>query len=346
MSPHYQVFNPLEDEGWDDLLALFSDATFFHTQSWAKVLTKTYGYGPKYFLFYSEHKPCLLLPLMEIKSALTGRRGVSLPFTDFMLPLVMAPLDQEEYWDELIAYAKKSKWRHIDLRGDLGFQSSVSVYDSFMQHDIGLLDDTEEMFSRFSTNNKRNIKKAIREDVEVEIRHDMESVEAFYKLNSVTRKRHGVPSQPFSFFENLLKYIVGEGKGAVVLAKKQEEIIAGAIYFLFRDKAIYKYGASKREKSYLRANNLIMWEAIKWLSKRGCKSLSLGRTEKNNEGLLRYKMGWAPVQKTVNYYRYSLKEKMFILKNDKAESVSANFFKVAPVPLSNFLGQILYKHVG
>ena len=346
MSLHYKVLNPLEDEDWDDLLTQYSDATFFHTQCWAKVLTKTYGYGPKYFLFFSENELCLLLPVMEIKSALTGRRGVSLPFTDFMMPLVTRHLDVQEYWDELIAYADKSKWQHIDLRGDIGFQSSACVYDSFLQHDVRLQVDTDEMFSRFSTNNKRNIKKAIREDVEIEIRHDMESIEAFYRLNSVTRKRHGVPSQPYRFFVNLYKYIIGEGKGTVVIAKKGEEVIAGAIYFLFGNKAIYKYGASKKEKSYLRANNLIMWEAIKWLSKRGCQSLCLGRTEKNNQGLLRYKMGWAPEQKTVNYYRYCIKDKAFILKNDAAESVSTNFFRRAPVSLSNFLGQVLYKHVG
>ena len=89
-----------------------------------------------------------------------------------------------------------------------------------------------------------------------------------------------------------------------------------------------------------------MWEAIKWLSNRSYDKLSLGRTGKSNEGLLRYKNGWASEQKEARYYRYDLKENAFVSKMDTSESVSANFFKTAPVSVSNIIGRVLYRHVG
>ncbi|MDG5467432.1 peptidoglycan bridge formation glycyltransferase FemA/FemB family protein [Deltaproteobacteria bacterium IMCC39524] len=342
----YKVLNPLNIENWDSLISCHQDATFFHSQSWAKLLSDTYGYEPRYFSIFAEDKLCFLLPIMEIKSLFTGRRGVSLPFTDYVRPIVSRPEELQQLWQELIEHAKKSHWQHIDLRGDVGDQAIGSVYDSFYQHDIRLMEDADQMFSQFSNNNRRNIKKAIREGVEIEIRHDMESVDEFYHLNSITRKRHGIPSQPYRFFENLYKYVISDGKGIIVTAKKRGEVVAGSIYFLFGKSAIYKYGASKKEEGYLRANNLVMWEAIKWLSKRNYTSLSLGRTEKNNAGLVRYKNGWAPEQKSISYYRYKIKDNKFVVKEKGPGSLSTGFFKAAPVTVSNFLGGVLYRHVG
>jgi hypothetical protein len=283
--------------------------------------------------------------MMEIKSTFTGRRGVSLPFTDSLTALVKNNEDMQRMWVALVDYAEKSRWRYIDLRGDFCRQEGISVFDSFYQHDIQLQAD-EQMFPRFSHNNRRNIKKSVNEGVEVEVRQDLKSVKEFYTLNSLTRKRHGLPSQPYKFFENIYKYIICDGSGIVVMAKKNGEVVAGSIYFLFGNKAIYKYGASNKEERYLRANNLVMWEAIKWLSSRDYKSLNLGRTDKNNEGLIRYKNGWGTVQNSVDYYRYSLKESRFLTKEKNLSSIGTRFFKAAPVSVSNFLGGVLYKHVG
>ena len=45
-----------------------------------------------------------------------------------------------------------------------------------------------------------NIKKALKEGVEVQLHNSFESVKSFFKLNCMTRKRHGLPPQPFKFF--------------------------------------------------------------------------------------------------------------------------------------------------
>lgn len=346
MSMRCEVLNPLKVANWDNLLSTHPDATFFHTQSWAKVLSETYGYEPKYFSIFAEDKLCFLLPMMEVTSIFTGRRGVSLPFTDHVQPLLTGVDEREEIWQELVEYAKKSRWQHIDLRGEAGGQAASKVYDSFYQHEIQLEREPQLLFPRLSSNNKRNIKMAIREEVDIEILDDASSVDEFYSLNSITRKRHGVPSQPYVFFKNLFKYISVEKKGIVVLARKNQKLIAASIYLFFSDNAIYKYGASNKEANPLRANNLVMWEAIKWLSNRGFKCLSLGRTDKKNLGLIKYKNGWAAEQKTINYYRYSLKNNNFVVKKEGSCSLGTQFFKAAPVAVSNILGGVLYKHVG
>ena len=43
------IINPLEWEGWDDLISGHQDSTIFHTSSWARVMAESYGYSLLYF---------------------------------------------------------------------------------------------------------------------------------------------------------------------------------------------------------------------------------------------------------------------------------------------------------
>ena len=78
-----QIINPIEYEGWDDLLLSTQDYSFFHSSAWAKVLKEAYHYSPTYFTIFDNGNLKALVPVMQVDSFLTGKRGVSLPFTDY-----------------------------------------------------------------------------------------------------------------------------------------------------------------------------------------------------------------------------------------------------------------------
>jgi hypothetical protein len=52
------------------------------------VLVDSYGFTPHYFLDFEGGMIAVALPVMEIKNFGAGKRGVSLPFSDFCDPLV------------------------------------------------------------------------------------------------------------------------------------------------------------------------------------------------------------------------------------------------------------------
>lgn len=79
--------NPIGCPGWNALIAAGSDSSFFHTEEWAQVLADTYGYEPIYIVSGGPKRIDSCLPLMEVDSWLTGRRGVGLPFTDYCEPI-------------------------------------------------------------------------------------------------------------------------------------------------------------------------------------------------------------------------------------------------------------------
>lgn len=339
-----QIINPTEYPQWDDLLLPNHRSSFFLTAAWAKVLSESYNYKPLYFAVVDNGKLNSLVPLMEIKSLLTGKRGVSLPFTD-ECPCIFAGKDYyTAVMEGLIKYGKQAEWKHIELRWPCRYFSKQPFCSSYLTHSLDLTQGEKNIFKNFRGSNRRNIKKAQKERMHVNISNSLESLKNFYRLNCKTRKLHGLPPQPWHFFEKIFKYIISSNKGVVIIVSNKKKSIAGAVYFHFKGKAIYKYGASERAFQHLRPNNLVMWEAIKWYARQGYETLSLGRTETENKGLLQFKRGWDTKEEKLHYYKYDLKKEYFV-KNNKVKS-SYNLFRIMPLNLLRFTGNVLYRHVG
>jgi Acetyltransferase (GNAT) domain len=340
-----QIINPLEYPEWDKMLLRTDGSSFFHTSSWARVLHESYSYKPLYFASIEDRSFSVLVPMMEIKSFLTGTRGVSLPFTD-SCPIIAGEKEQfREIIGRIIEYAKSFKWKHIEWRDAEKFPQDISPSCYFYGYSLELKNNEQEMLSKFRGSTKRNIKKAKKEGVHTEVCYSLEAVEAFYRLNCMTRKNHGLPPQPYFFFKKIHEHIISKKKGFVMLAFHDGNNIAGAVYFHLGDQAIYKYGASDKRYQHLRANNLVMWETIRWFSQNGFKEFSFGRTEPANEGLLQFKRGWGTEEKTIKYYKYDLKNATFVKDLSKTKT-SYPLFKRMPSPLLNLAGTLLYRHVG
>jgi hypothetical protein len=339
------ILNPIEYPRWDELLLTAERAAFFHSAAWAKVLNESYGYIPRYFSIIDNGRLTGLMPVMEIRSFLTGRRGVSLPFTDMCDPVAV---DQDACWallKKVAEYGRKAKWNYIEMRGGATFLPNQPPSAKYFIHCLDLSADEAEIRSNFKPNFKRNIRKAEREGVTVTLERSRQSVNVFYKLHCATRRHHGLPPQPWSFFRKIHEHVIGAGKGFVALAKYRNRWAAGAIYALYRDQAIYKYGASDRGLLHLRPNNLVMWEAIRWCCRNGIRSFSFGRTEPENEGLMRFKSGWGAKRDLLNYHKFDMCFNRFV--GDKAGlKTSYAAFKTLPIPMLRLAGHLLYRHVG
>jgi len=345
MKPDIQIINPTEYKGWDDLILSHPDYSFFHSSVWAKVLSESYHYTPLYMTVLNKNKLSALVPMMEVNSFLTKKRGVSLPFTDYCEPMISDGITFQVLLKFILDVGKERGWDYLELRSC----KNLSPFPSFayLGHNLDLTEGAEKAFSGFRDSAKRNIRKSGKVGVKVEMCATIESMKIFYHLNCMTRKRHGFPPQPYGFFRKVYDHIISHHLGFVVLASFQEKPIAGAIYFHFGERAVYKYGASNLHHQELRANNLVMWEAIKWYAQNGYKSFCFGRTEPENQGLIQFKSGWGPIEQQINYYRYDLKRCSFVSGSSKVAGFHNNkMFRNMPIPILKSIGSILYKHAG
>jgi Acetyltransferase (GNAT) domain len=339
-----QRLNPLENPNWDTLVGSHPNFSFFHGAAWAKVLTDTYHYTPVYFAASENETLKSLLPVMEADSWLTGRRGISLPFTDDCEPLCADHDSFKKLFESAVEFGKARGWKYLECRGGRKFFGEATASLSFYGHSLDLTAGEQKLFEALESSVRRAIRKAEKDGVKVEILQSEKSVRIFHALLCKTRKRHGLPPQPLDFFLNIHKHILSQDKGVVIVATYQDKPVAASVYFQMGGRAIYKYGASDEIFQHLRGNNLVMWEAIKWLAGAGVKKLHFGKTSVSNEGLRRFKLGWGAVEEKIEYVKYDLRKNGFVTDNDEIAGWHNQVFRTLPVFASRLIGRALYRH--
>jgi lipid II:glycine glycyltransferase (peptidoglycan interpeptide bridge formation enzyme) len=344
--PGVEILDPLTESSWDRLVKSRPEASFFHTSAWAKVLNSAYGYKPFYFAKREGVRLLAAICVMEVNSVLTGRRGVSLPFTDFCEPLAEDDLSRSELLEQVLEFGRSRKWKYLEWRGGTRILEGGSPSLEMHTHTLALAANETKVFNGFKGVVRTAIRKAQDAGVTVDFSHSIEALRSFYELHCKTRGKHGLPPQPFSFFQQIFDHVLSRGLGFVATARSEKKPVASAVFFSFRDKAIYKYGASDEQFQHLRGNNLLFWEVIKAFCRNGVTQLHMGRSSIGAEGLRRFKLGWGCAEETVNYWKYDLRKESYVVEKDQSIGWHNSVFSMMPSLFSRCCGQLLYRHIG
>jgi len=345
VSTDFQVgfLDPCQNADWDEHLSRRPEGAFFHTRAWAQVLVGAYGHRP----FYACHgtgSGAQFLPLMEVRSALTGRRGVSIPFSDFCVPLAEGSEAAAALQRAALDLGRNRGWRYLEFRGACNLPGATPSLE-FLTHTVDLEEHHERMFQRLDPAGRRAIRKAESGGVQISYEADAAAMKVFYGLHCLTRKRHGLPPQPFRFFELIAKHVFPAGRGIVAIARLDDRPVAACVFCYQGSEAIYKFGASDFRFQQFRANNLAMWAAMKRFATLGVKRLHFGRTSLGNEGLRRFKLGFGAHESTIQYFRYDYQAGRYVKSLDRSETWINHIFNLMPAPFLRLAGHMLYPHL-
>lgn len=337
---------------WDEAIARFPATTVFHKTAWLLNLQETYRY--RLFLTALKEKQSTrasaLLPVLEVDSSITGRRGVALPFSDLCPLLASHEEAARTLVSRLINLGRTRRWRTLEIRGHHPAFQSTPVAERYYGHQLALGADEKTLFDRLESAHRRAIRKACRQNVSVVFAKDPAALRTFYELFCLTRRRHGLPPPPLAFFSGLQRNLLARDLGVIVLAIHSGRAVAGAVFLRHATQAYYKYGASDDRFQHLRANNLAMWEAIKWHAGHGFSSLDFGRTDLPHEGLRRFKLGWGAKEYAIEYYRYDFRRSEFSAatasRPDARIAWSGCLFRHLPLTINRSIGRLLYRHLG
>jgi hypothetical protein len=343
----YKTLNPTEYENWNDEIIKLNHYSFFHSSEWLEVLQKTYGYRPVCFCTFKENSLSSAVSAVEIKSKLTGRRLISLPFSDFCEPLFSSIEEAEMLKEKIFEYCKDNDLGFMEFRtSETKFPFETEQFRTDLRHILNLSPNEDEIKKNLSENTRRNIKSALKEGLEIKEENSLEAIKKFYELQCITRKKHGLPPQPESFFNNIYKLIISKNKGSMFFAYNKGYPVASLMFFTIGEKVLYKFGASINDNLPKGANHILMWEAIRKYSKEGYKEFDFGRTETNHEGLKRFKLGFGADERLIYTTRYDIRKKIFIQPDSKTTGIHNRIFTHTPLPILKLIGNTIYKYVG
>jgi lipid II:glycine glycyltransferase (peptidoglycan interpeptide bridge formation enzyme) len=320
----------------------------FHLASWMNVLIDTYSFRPHCIISRNNAgKIQGLLPFVWQRGICGGRKLCALPFSDFCGPLADAEEATAEIAEQLDILKGLFKGG-VEVRNAVDKKSDYISRTYFRHHFIPL---PHEMRDAIRTFNKRSVQYSIRKaekaGVVVREENNEEGIRQFERLNSLTRRKHGMPPQPHRLFVAIYNRMVANGRGHVLLGFYKDTAIAGVLLLRTKGTVVYKYSASDPKiLTLLAPNHLITWRAIELSRKLGAKVFDFGRTELNNAGLLRFKEMWSTKQEDLPYSYYPAPSgALHIYQNSRLTDFGKNIWRLLPIPIASRIGGLIYKYL-
>lgn len=342
------VISPLSDARWDDLVAGHPRASVFHQRGWLEALARTYGYKPLVFTTASAGEPLSDgIVLCRVSSWITGTRLVSLPFADHCEPLLSSTSDSAELMNHLRQECDRQRWRYVELRPSsdtLEAGNSLRQSASFWIHELDTRPNLDKLYEGLHKNSfQRKIHRAKKEHISYEAGNSRTLLNEFYFLVLLTRRRHRLLPQPRIWFKNLLECL-GD-KIEIGVARKDGVAIAAMLTLRHRSSIMYKYGCSDKRFHNLGAMPFLFWKLIERAKAARVEKIDLGRTDMDNEGLIRFKDRLGTTRKLVRYYRYSGVKQQEAMIGWSSRALRG-LYSILPDTLLETAGGVLYRHIG
>jgi CelD/BcsL family acetyltransferase involved in cellulose biosynthesis len=296
--------DPMHDPLWCRLVHQ-APSSVFHSPSWMRVLSDTYGWEATACVVVNDHgQPQAGLPFCRI-SDMMGERIVALPFSDACDPLV----NDVTNWHAL-ASVLLSERCDINLRC---LHNSLPLADERFTrvkqakwHGLDLRPAVDALWEGMHDSTHRAIRKSQREGLVVRIAQSEEELRTFFEMHLKVRKyKYGLLAQPYCFFQNIWRQFVETDNGFLLLAISEDKIIAGDFFLVWKDTLYYKFNASLPGDLAHRPNDLLIWEGIQLAKTRGLTYLDFGLSDIDQEGLIRYKRKFGTEEGTISFLRHT-----------------------------------------
>jgi CelD/BcsL family acetyltransferase involved in cellulose biosynthesis len=343
------ILTERDDPKLTDFLVSTPGATIYHTPEWRNAVTSTYAYEPHYLAYMDGGRIKAVLPLMLVRSWLTGTRLVSLPFAN-----VSGPLGSRECFgpliEEAIRIADGAKAKTLEMRT----QADLNDIDDdrftrvsyFVTSIVPLDSDPDVVWERLKGDVRTKVRQAARKGIEVKETSADEDLKHFYDLFVEGRLKHGVPPQPYRFFHNLWHSMKPEQR-MLLIATLEGRPVGALLNLAFGDTLYGGYIGSRLEYRSYRINQSLNWKAIELGCRRGHTRFDFLRTARPSGSLREFKLRWNAHEVDLNYMYYPAVYGTAATVEETARYRLMTFvLKRSPSFVGRMLGRMIYRHLG
>ena len=341
----YQV-DPISDPRWAALVDSHPRASVFHSPKWLRALRTAYGYEPVAISTSAPRSDLANgLVFCQINSWLTGRRLISLPFSDHCEPLIDRSNDLDDILLHLERRVDQERWKHIEIRPvsfEPGKNTKLDKSDVYCFHRLDLRPSIEKLLRDCHKDSvQRKIRRAEREQLKYEEGRSEDLLQKFYRLLVMTRRRHRLPPQPLIWFQALIVAFGNDLK--IRVASKRDVAVAAILTLSHKKSVVYKYGVTNAAFNNMGGTPLLLWKTIEDGKQAGLEELDLGRSDTDNPGLINFKEHWGAVGTSLSYWSYPHRTGGAPAGSKK---IAKRLVSMIPSLALEAAGKLLYKHFG
>jgi len=171
----------------------------------------------------------------------------------------------------------------------------------------------DHLLGNFRKATRYEIRRSERQQIEVRMAHDEADFDSFFRLyREMASEKQFVAEHPDDVRPVLRWLAVEKGRGGLLLARKDEKLLGGAMIVRSGSRCWYILGASAKDGTFS-VGHLLQWRAIQWAMERGCREYDFGGYREGvNSGPAFFKRGFC--DNVVNFslpYRYVVSQSRY-----------------------------------
>ncbi len=333
----------------------------YHSSSWCKLVRDAGGYEPYCLMIRNAEGIRGVMPLLLIRSRLTGSRMVCLPFSDVCYPLADSNDTARMLVEKALDLSREEQTSYLEIRGAPAVPGSgtgaaspecfkdleFSATHHFNNYIIPLSKNTEAIRKALHRGQRQQINKSYRVGVQARIGKGENDIREFYRLYLLNRRRFGIPPQPRKFFSELLDRLTENPKSLLYIAEYQARTAAAIIALRYKGVCYGKYGAAEMAFRSAFPLHALLWKLIEDAALDGEVAFDFGRTATDNEGLNAFKSRWGTWCEALPYYFHPPKEGLSVVKSDSLKyKLFTGVVRRLPLTIHERLGSRMFRHFG
>jgi hypothetical protein len=325
-----QKLTAILTQAYDQYLIRKQHSLFYYSSKYKDFLKTLLGCHDEYFVAMEADDICGVLPLMytEVES---GRVYNALPYYGSIGGILA---DNKEAYDALVgAYndiaCNTSTLSATMISNPLAEEKYKNIIHNFTDYRIGqvtTLSHKKEILARIESSARRNVKKALREGVAVEMDHDQFGRLCEMHQESI-RAVGGIPKSE-RFFNLVSKFFLPGDDFDVYIAKLDGIVIAGLLVFYFNKTVEYFTPATDEEYRSIQPLAAILSAAMTDAARRGFVWWNWGGTWESQAGVYRFKKKWAAEERKYFYYTQLNDDSLLSWTSEDILEAFPNFFVV------------------
>lgn len=341
--------SPAEDTDahlWDAFVASSPDGRFFHRFGWGNVAQRAYGYQSCSLIARRGDNVVGILPLVDVKSPLLGRNLISTAFTvgggivaeDENVAIALAKAARRE--------GEARNVKYVELRSEkaslTGWATKEDVYAGFEQE---IPADEDENLKIIPRKRRAEVRKALKSLEAGALTYKIsKDIDIFYSLYGEALRDHGTPIFSKKFARALVETFHNETEIIEVYAG--DEPVLALLTFYGHGRTMPYYFGARRDARQHRAFDLAVWLQMRRAIELDMPLFDFGRS-KFGTGSFDFKQYWG-FKPTPLEYQYALikaSDLPNVNPNNPKFALVSKLWTKLPVPVANFGGPILARHL-
>ena len=163
-------------------------------------------------------------------------------------------------------------WQLHEVFHRLGYASTGKINEYVVNLEKG----ADELWRSIDHNKRRNIKKAVKEGVEVVQSRNHDDLLIFCSMLEAAKRRAGFSSYPLSWFEAVWKVYEPVELSKVFLGRWKGKSVSG-VFVVIHGNTVYALAAGSLSEGWkVRPNDIMHWKVMEWACQNGYSKYHMG----------------------------------------------------------------------